>query len=75
MKKIKHISVAIILIISGIALGVLPIVPGFLFAIIGYIVLGVHFPVLLKPLDLVAKKNPKIQDVYERAKVKVKNYL
>ncbi len=75
MKKIKHISVAIILIISGIALGVLPIVPGFLFAIIGYLVLGVHFPILLKPIDIIAKKNSRIQDIYEHAKVKVKNYL
>ena len=64
MKKIKHISVAIILIISGIALGVLPIVPGFLFAIIGYLVLGVHFPILLKPIDIIAKKNSRIQDIY-----------
>lgn len=75
MKKVKHISTAVILIVVGIALGVLPIVPGFLFAIVGYLILGIHFPVLLKPIDSLVAKNPKLQDVYERAKEKVKNYL
>jgi hypothetical protein len=75
MKKIKHISTAVILIVVGIALGVLPIVPGFLFAIIGYLILGIHFPILLKPLDVVVKKNKKMQELYEHAKVKVKYYL
>ena len=75
MKKIKHITTAVALIVVGIALGVLPIVPGFLFAIIGYLILGIHFPALLKPLDMIVKRNQKIQDVYEHAKAKVKNYL
>lgn len=75
MKKIKHISTAVILIVVGIALGVLPIVPGFLFAIIGYLILGIHFPILLKPLDVIVKKNKKMQKLYEHAKTKVKHYL
>lgn len=75
MKKIKHISTAFILIVVGIALGVLPIVPGFLFAVVGYLILGIHFPALLKPLDMIVKKNKKMQDVYLRAKARVKNYL
>lgn len=75
MKKVKHISAAVLLIIIGIALGLLPIVPGFLFAIIGYLILGIHFPTLLKPLDALASKNTRIQKVYEHAKEKVKHYL
>lgn len=75
MKKIKHISTAIILIFIGIALGIFPIVPGFLFAIIGYLILGIHFPALLKPLDVIVKRNTRIQNIYERAKARVKNYL
>ena len=75
MKKIKHITTAVALIVVGIALGVLPIIPGFLFAIIGYLILGIHFPGLLKPLDMIVKRNKKMQDVYEHAKAKVKKYL
>lgn len=75
MKKVKHIGTAVLLIIIGIALGLLPIIPGFIFAIIGYIILGIHFPVLLRPIDAYAAKNPRIQKKYEYAKAKVRNYL
>ncbi len=75
MKKIKHISTAALLIIVGIALGVLPIIPGFIFAVIGYLILGIHFPILLKPLDVIVKKNHQLGKMYEHAKAKVRNYL
>jgi|GEM_PF-2934505 len=75
MKKVKHISTAVFLIILGISLGILPIVPGFIFAVIGYLILGIHFPILLKPLDVLASKNYRVQKIYERAKEKVKKYI
>lgn len=75
MKKVKHISTAVFLIIIGVVLGILPVVPGFIFAIIGYLVLGIHFPTLLKPLDVLASKNTRIQKVYKEAKEKVKKYI
>lgn len=75
MKKVKHISTAVFLIILGISLGILPIVPGFIFAIIGYLILGIHFPSLLKPLDALASKNSRVQKIYEHAKEKVRQYI
>lgn len=75
MRKAKHIITGIFLITVGIALWVLPVLPGFVLVVVGYLLLGAYYPFLIKPLDLLMKKNTRMQKIYEQAKQRVRDFL
>lgn len=75
MKKMKHLVVGILLIVLGVSLWILPVLPGFVFAVVGYLLIGLHYPVLLRPLEWLASKNEYIQRAYTSARNQLSRFL
>ncbi len=75
MRKTKHLIFGVLLMLIGIGLWVLPVLPGFVLAIVGYLLIGIHYPKLLVPLDALARKNKRVETLYQSAKAKLTNFL
>lgn len=67
IKKISLIAVGILLIIFGIIAMPLPVLPGFIFILVGILIVSFEYPTLALWLEKMSKKNEKIAQGYSKA--------
>ena len=75
IKKVGLITLGVFTVIFGLIAGPLPILPGFIFILLGLLIISIEYPILAEWLEKTSRKNKKMETWYKKAIGKLEQFF